>query len=193
VINPQEVHHHCHTNIGFTHLRDEIDLLLQTLSDADERKGKANELWYKCISTYRNISIIKKYEAIALSLFYYDRVLGKQVEENQRIHKGGILFTLSDFMYEVGFNSASVRYCMLAYCEDAINDKGDINRNTSAAFMTLMARNGLSIETTKQYAAEIYTSYLKDKHEGMFPESLLRHLNLRWLNFAASVAEANAY
>src|SRR5262249_373817 len=86
----------------------------------------------------------------------YERILQDQVKTKNRSHKGAPLVFISDCFLQLGFPVHAKRYLMLALCEDALQEKGEIDPHKHAAYFRLFCQHRHTDAEVRQYVRDAY-------------------------------------
>jgi len=136
----------------------------------------------------------RAHEALAVFWALYERILQDQVKTKNRSHKGAPLVFISDCFLQLGFPVHAKRYLMLALCEDALQEKGEIDPQKHGVYFRLVWQHGHTDAEVRQYARDAYDRAQKMTNEArLFPEAVLQNLEDDWLIEVPSPSEASGY
>jgi hypothetical protein len=135
----------------------------------------------------------RAHEALAVFWALYEHMLQTQARDG-RIHKGAPLVFISDCFHQLGYPVHAKRYLMLALCEDALTDNGEIVPGKHGVYSRLVWQHGLADAEVRQYAKDIFEAAKEMKpEEQFFPEALLQRIDDDWLIEFPSPNEASGY
>jgi hypothetical protein len=133
----------------------------------------------------------REYEALGIFWKLYEQLLDAQ-SGSTRVHKGMPLVWISDCFSRLGFPVHAKRYLMLALCEDALREAGDVSPSTTGVYFRLVWQ-GLPTQELERYARRFFELAQKMPAEAMFPEALLQQLDDGWLTELPSAREVSSY
>jgi hypothetical protein len=148
-------------------------------TNANGTESKARKIWNDVGFIYRLISG-KITDALIIYQQEYQRTLAAQKKYNKRIHKGAILYWISECYEIMGFDFLAKRMMMLALCEDSISYEGSPDANNTGTYHRLVLKNKLSREQYFRYAKDFWSIYKKDDIISRFPEWLLQNVDDEW-------------
>jgi hypothetical protein len=135
----------------------------------------------------------RAHEALAVFWALYEHMLRAQTAD-KRIHKGMPLVFISDCFLQLEYPVHAKRYLMLALCEDALQEKGEIFPGKHGVYFRLVWQHGLADAEVRRYARLAYDSATKMAPEArLFPEAVLQSLDDDWLIEVPSLGEASGY
>jgi hypothetical protein len=142
------------------------------------------------------LQLNRYHEALAVFWALYEHMLNAQ-HHNMRIHKGMPLVWISDCFHQLGYSVHAKRYLMLALCEDALLEDGEITPGKHGVYFRLVWRAGLADAEVRSYGREVHklAEHLKGTMPEVlhFPEAVLQQLDDDWLTELPSPIEASAY
>jgi hypothetical protein len=133
------------------------------------------------------------HEALSLYLSLYYHSLDAQEQSGKRIRKGTPLVWLSDCYSVMGFPVLAKRCLMLALCENAIHENGDVPPHSTGTYWRLVYRHGLPDAEVKRYGCIAYQLWQDNQDDGRFPEWVLQEFDKDWMTELPSPHEAGVY
>ena len=152
---------------------------------------EAQLCWERIGNFYKNQR--RFHEALPIYYSLYDNLLLAQEKSGARIKKGTPFVWMSDCYSAMSFPVLSKRCLMLALCENAIHNKGDVPPHSTGTYWRLVYRHGLSDTEVKRYGTESYELSKEYKIEAFYPEWVLQELDKSWMTELPSPNEAGVY
>jgi hypothetical protein len=135
----------------------------------------------------------KSHQAIEVFDALYSRILCRQSSTEKRFHKGLPLFYISECHQSLGRMVNAKRYMMLALCEDAVSDAGELDLRNSGSYGRLAWVFGLSDRQIRAYATQAYAAFQENAREASMPEWILQQFDQQWKTEVPSDQEAGTY
>ena len=166
---------------------------LPSIFPADQfyKDVEAQTCWERIGNFYKNQ--FRWYEAISIYLLLYYQLLDTQEIEQKRIRKGTPLVWISDCYASMGFPVLSKRHLMLALCENAIHEMGNVPPDTTGTYWRLVFRHGLPHSEVERYGARAYELSNRYQSDALFPEWVIQELDKEWMIEIPSTAEAGVW
>jgi hypothetical protein len=152
---------------------------------------EAQLCWERIGNFYKNQW--RFHEAISIYLALYYQFLDAQEICRERIRKGTPLVWMSDCYSGMGFPFLSKRCLMLALCENAIHERGNVPPDTTGTYWRLVYRHGLPDAEVKRYGLTAHELWEGNKTEAMFPEWVVQEFDKDWMTELPSPNEAGIY
>ena len=143
--------------------------------------------WELCGSFYLQTG--RAWEAIEVFIALYEQMMLHQERAGKRIHKGVPLFWLYDCHRNLGNSVLAKRYLMLTVAEDAVTDKGKINRANTGTYHRCVW-NGMPEGKFVEYSLQFWKLAKGHRQESRFPEWLLQEVDQEWMTDHPASLEA---
>ena len=153
--------------------------------------SEAHICWERIGNFYRNQGRLHEALSIYLSLYY--QFLDAQEKSGERIRKGTPFVWLSDCYSTMGFPVLAKRCLMLALCENAIHEKGDVPPHSTGTYWRLVYRHGLPDVEVKRYGRIAYELCQENEEDTQFPEWVVQEFDNDWMTELPSPNEAGVY
>lgn len=135
----------------------------------------------------------RAHEALAVAQSFYHQCHLLQESLGIRWHKGTPLVLIADCYRKLGFIAHAKRYLMLTLCEDAVQQKGQIDPAHAGVYHRLIWYFGMSDQVLREYAKKIWAVYEENKEQGKFAEFLLSKVDLKWMVEYPASAEVSYF
>ena len=126
--------------------------------------SKARNIWNDIGYLYRLLG--RTHDALLIYNTEYSNTIDAQIEMEERIHKGAVLYWISECFMLMNYYSLSKKYMMLALCEDAITLSGKINTDSTGTYHRLVWEKKMSKEEYSRYEEEFWRIYLDNPELG---------------------------
>jgi hypothetical protein len=165
---------------------------IEELSTKDAR-GICDKLvcWERIGNFYKNLGRFQ--EAILLYAVLYEKLLDAQKEKLAWVNKADPLIWMSDCYSGIRFPVISKRYLMYALCENAIQEKGQIQAANMGSYWRLIL-GGMFEGKINSYCKKVWDLFSENNEWGMYPEWLIQKIDDRsWMMEIPSPAEGMIY
>lgn len=167
----------------------ELPLIFPADKFGDDAEG--HRCWEIIGNFYRNQN--RFHQGISIYISLYNQFLEAQEKSKKRIRKGTPLVWISDCYSAMGFPVLAKRCLMLALCENAIHEKGEVPPETTGTYWRLVYRHGLPDVEVSRYAAIAYKLSQEHEEETFFPEWIVQEFDKNWIMEIPSANEAGVY
>ena len=152
---------------------------------------EAQTCWERIGNYYRNQG--RFHEALPIYSALYSQLLAAQEKTGTRIRKGIPFVWMSDCYASMAFPALAKRCLMLALCENAIHEKGEVPPLTTGTYWRLVYRHGLPDAEVKRYGTIAYNLFQKNAIDTLYPEWVLQEFDNAWMTELPSPNEAGVF
>jgi hypothetical protein len=176
--------------------RDTVDEVISSLRDELPIERVADELawarrfWVGMGIRYRRRKRV--HEALHVFHALYDRLLQHQ-SKGGRVHKGEPLYQIAICHSVLGHPVLLRRYIMLALCEDAVEQKGQVDPYSVGTYRWLVRHFGFRHADFNDYVRQAWEAWNRDNTSALFPEWMLQELDHGWQTVQPTPSEASVY
>lgn len=152
---------------------------------------EAHLCWERIGNFYKNQH--RYNQAIPIYLALYNHFIAAQNLSGKRIRKGTPLVWISDCYMMMNYPVLSKRCLMLALCENAVHEKGDVPPQSTGTYWRLIINHGLPDSELKRYAKIAYELHLNNPEDTFFPEWIVQRFDKGWMTEVPFPMEAGVY
>ncbi len=156
---------------------------------ADDQE--AHTCWERIGNYYKNQ--YRYHEAISIYFSLYNQFIDSQEKTEERIRRGTPLVWISDCYSAMGFPVLAKRCLMLALCENAIHEKGEVPPDTTGTYWRLVYRHGLPDAQLRRYGAKAYALSKVHTRDALFSEWVVQEFDNDWMTEVPSPNEGGVY
>ena len=157
----------------------------------DIQTSKARDIWNDFGYIYRLVGRVR--DALLIYQTEYSNTIKAQNTYKKRIHKGAILYFISECFDLMNYHYSSKIYMMLALCEDSISYSGKPDPNQTGSYHKLVWSKRITNSQYYYYADKFWSIFLENEDPGNFPEWLLQNTDYGWVTEIPSAEESIYY